>query len=38
MNQNGANMVIGIFQVGDNNGFSDVSMCDPDTDTQAAAE
>jgi hypothetical protein len=37
MNQNGADMVIGLYQVGDDNGYSATSMCDPDVDTEAAA-
>jgi len=36
MNQNGNTMVIGIYQEGDNNGYSDQALCDPKTATQAA--
>jgi len=36
MNQNGADMVIGIFQEGDDNGFSAESLCNPATAAQAA--
>ncbi len=36
MNQNGRNMVIGIYQEGDDNGFSAKSLCDPHVATKAA--
>jgi len=36
MNQNGANMVVGLYQEGDNNGYSGEALCDPGTATQAA--
>jgi len=37
MNQNGATMVVGLYQEGDDNGYSAESLCDPQTSSNAAA-
>jgi hypothetical protein len=37
MNQNGANMAVGVLQVDDNNGYSAKELCDPYDNAKAAA-